>query len=104
MISLLATCLYFFCTAVSSSACAVCRESRLADPEPKKLYSPLPVLWVTGVQAKDLKTRTASVYECPVYRTKKRTGLNFVTKFQLKVDDEPQRWVLRGAALLCSVD
>lgn len=28
------------------------RENKLVDPEPKKLYHPLPVLYVTGVQAK----------------------------------------------------
>lgn len=28
------------------------RENKLVDPEPKKLYCPLPVLYVTGVQAK----------------------------------------------------
>lgn len=28
------------------------RENKLVEPEPKKLYCPLPVLYVTGVQAK----------------------------------------------------
>lgn len=28
------------------------RENKLVDSEPKKLYHPLPVLYVTGVQAK----------------------------------------------------
>lgn len=28
------------------------RENKLVEPEPKKLYHPLPVLYVTGVQAK----------------------------------------------------
>jgi len=27
-------------------------ENKLVEPEPKKLYHPLPVLYVTGVQAK----------------------------------------------------
>lgn len=37
------------------------RENKLVDSEPKKLYHPLPVLYVTGVQA---KVRAASAQQC----------------------------------------
>lgn len=42
------------------------RENKLVDSEPKKLYHPLPVLYVTGVQAKvrlrqDRKPRVGGV-------------------------------------------
>lgn len=78
------------------------RENRLVDSEPKKLYSPLPVLWVTGVLAKDKKND--GIYKCPTYRIKKRTGLNFITTFDLRTEDDPSKWVLRGVGLLCSID
>lgn len=78
------------------------KENRLVDSEPKKLYHPLPVLYVTGVQAKDKKKH--GVYDAPTYRVKKRTGLNFITTFSLRTEDEKSKWVLRGVALLCTVD
>ena len=42
-------------------------------------------------------------YDCP--RTvKKRTGLNFISTFPLRTEDPPSKWIMRGVALLCSVD
>lgn len=55
-----------------------------------------------GVQAKDKKK--TGVFEAPVYRIKKRTGLNYVTSFSLRTDELPSKWILRGVALLCSID
>jgi dynein heavy chain, axonemal len=78
------------------------RENKLVDSEPKKLFHPLPVLYVTGLQAKDRK-RTQQ-YEAPCYRVKARTGLNFVTTFSVRTEDEKAKWILRGVALLCSID
>lgn len=55
-----------------------------------------------SVQAKDKKK--SGVFEAPVYRTKKRTGLNYITSFPLRTDEPSSKWILRGVALLCSVD
>ena len=57
---------------------------------------------VKHLQAKDVKK--TGTFDCPVYRMKQRTGLNFITTFQLRTDEEPSKWTLRGVALLCSVD
>lgn len=76
--------------------------NRLVDAEPKELYNPLPVLHVTGVQARDKPKK--DIFECPTYRVKKRTGLNFITTFSLRTEDPKSKWVLRGVALLCSKD
>lgn len=76
--------------------------NRLTDAEPKELYNLLPVLHVTGVQARDKPKK--DVFECPTYRVKKRTGLNFITTFALRTEDPKSKWVLRGTALLCSKD
>ena len=78
------------------------KENKLVDSEPKKLYTALPVLAVTGKLAKDNVTK--NTYDAPAYRVKKRTGLNFITTFPLRTEDPPSKWVLRGVALLCSVD
>lgn len=78
------------------------RENKLVDSEPKKLFNPMPVLYVTGVQAKDKKR--SSIYEAPTYRIKRRTGLNFITTFAVRTEDDRSKWVLRGVAILCSID
>lgn len=76
--------------------------NRLVDAEPKELYNPLPVLHVTGVQAKDKIKK--DIFECPAYRVKKRTGLNYITSFPLRSEDVKSKWVMRGVALLCTKD
>ena len=78
------------------------KENRMVDSEPKKLFNPLPVLMVTGVLASQKKK--AGVFETPCYRIKKRTGLNFISTFALRTEDPGHKWILRGAALLCSID
>jgi dynein heavy chain len=79
------------------------KENRLVDSEPKKLNTPLPVLFVTGVQAKDKKKGDHN-FLAPTYRVKKRTGLNFIDKFELRTEDPPTKWTLRGVGLLCTID
>ena len=54
------------------------------------------------VQEKDKKK--TGIFEAPVYRTKKRTGLNYITSFLLKTDETPSKWIMRGVALLCSME
>jgi len=78
------------------------KENKLVDSEPKKLFCPLPVLYVTGVQQKDKKIENQASVPC--YRVKKRTGLNFIEKFDLRSEDPKSKWILRGVALLCTVD
>ena len=75
---------------------------KLVDAEPKKLFSPLPVLHVTAVQVRDRKK--SGFFEAPCYRVRRRTGANYIASFMLKTDEERMKWVLRGAALLCSID
>ena len=74
-----------------------------ARPRPlQKLYCPLPVVHITAVQAKDV--RRAGVYSAPIYRGKARTGLRYIDQLQLRTDQPAAKWVLRGAAVLCSTD
>lgn len=53
-------------------------------------------------QAKD--RRRAGIYEAPCYRVKARRGNNFITTFSLRTEDDKAKWIMRGVALLCSVD
>lgn len=81
------------------------KENRLVDSEPKKLNVPLPVLYVTGVQAKDKKKDAIlSTYFAPTYRMKKRTGQFYIDKFELRTEDPITKWIVRGVALLCTID
>jgi len=79
------------------------KENRLVDSDPKKLYTPLPVLYVTGVQGKD-KKKSDQEYLCPTYRVKTRTKLNYIEKFHVRTEDHPTKWIMRGVALLCTID
>jgi len=87
-------------------------ESLLVESEPKKLFVPLPVLYVTA----NSKTEQAKLrremfgqqgpYECPVYKYPKRTDRFFIFFVTLRTTTEkpPSHWILRGVALLCNTD
>jgi dynein heavy chain len=50
-------------------------KNGLDDPEPKKLFAPLPILYVTAINKKKNPEgeRMAATYSCPVYKYPKRT-------------------------------
>ena len=78
----------------------------LVESEPKRLFSPLPVLYVSAASTASLKGRAhdaAPSYECPVYKYPERTDryLIFYVKLQTKLRP-PSHWTFRGVALLCS--
>ena len=83
---------------------------RLSESHAKELYTPLPVLLVTAVTSKQAEKLysggkdDARWYDCPVYTKPKRTGLNYVFSVKLRTSVDPEHWVLRGVALLCSKD
>ena len=79
-------------------------KDRLADSDPKVLFAPLPVLWITGCLATASKGDKNMYYDCPVYKAPRRTGLNFISSVLLRTEDQPQKWTLRGVALLATID
>lgn len=48
--------------------------------------------------------KRGGIYEAPCYRVKTRKGFNFITTFSLRTEEDKQKWILRGVALLCSID
>jgi dynein heavy chain len=76
------------------------KENKLVDAAPKQLFHPLPILWVTAV----LNKSSPDAYECPCYRNKKRTDLNYIFTVKIRTEHSPSYWTLRGVALLCSKD
>jgi len=77
------------------------KEMSLVDSPPKVLSWPLPVVWLTAVQKKDLKY-TWKTYECPVFKSQQRGATVYIFPLQLKTDVNPKKWIFRGVALLGS--
>ena len=77
------------------------KSSRLSEPSPKVLFTPLPVVWVYAInEPKDLK----SFYSCPVYKKPRRTDLTYIFPLLLGSGrHDPDHWILRGVALLCDI-
>lgn len=79
----------------------------LKDPKVGTTYAPAPVIHLIPQQ---FYTMPATDFACPVYRTQVRAGVlsstglstNFVVGVHLPVKENPQFWILRGAALLLS--
>ena len=82
-------------------------EGRLDESEPKKLFSALPVLFVTAVTSAQLKGKSAEygpygAYSCPCYRYRLRGDRFKVFDVQMASrEHRPQHWIVRGVALLC---
>jgi hypothetical protein len=76
-------------------------SGKLIEQAPKVLFPPLPVLHIT---ATNLPVATAGYYECPVYKVKKRTDLNYIFSVLLRTGEgvDPKKWILRGVCLTCS--
>merc|ERR1711998_353535 len=79
-------------------------KDKLADSDPKVLFAPLPVLWITGTQASTLRGDKNIYYTCPTYKAPKRTGLNYITSVELRSEEAAMKWTLRGVCLLTSID
>ena len=82
------------------------KESKLVEAPPKILYVPIPCMLVSAVQKANKKLEY-TVYECPVYERKdpRKRGMtaaqpNFIFSPEIKTEDPPLKWILRGVALL----
>jgi dynein heavy chain len=78
------------------------KKNSLVDAPPKKLFCPIPCLFVTAIKRGEKKL--GADYSCPCYTVPKRTGQFYVFNANIKTDVPPSTWILRGAALLCSKD
>lgn len=78
------------------------RDTKLHDSTTRSVHHPLPVLHITP-QVKKAKPSELSttVYECPMYSDRTRSGGSVVT-VDLRTDDPPAKWTMRGVALLIS--
>ncbi|XP_035213112.1 dynein heavy chain 8, axonemal-like isoform X2 [Stegodyphus dumicola] len=77
------------------------KNSILVEPQPKVLFTALPVVHVYATDSTDPKDPT--LYQCPVYKKPRRTDLTYITPLWLKTVLNPNHWILRGVALLCDI-
>ncbi|KAJ8938536.1 hypothetical protein NQ318_016906 [Aromia moschata] len=77
------------------------KQARLAESINKVLYTMIPVVHVYAIYATNPVLTT--IYVCPVYKKKRRTGLNYITVLYLQTAKPPEHWTLRGVALLCDI-
>ena len=85
-------------------------DASLAESEPKKLFTPLPVMFTTAV-TKSAKRAGAGDYgpyggyECPVYKYPKRTDRYIIFSVMLASrEHKPAHWGMRAVALLCACE
>jgi dynein heavy chain len=79
----------------------------LGDTETNAVYTNCPVIHI--IPRPDFK-HPVQDYLCPVYRTSERAGVlsttghstNFVVALNVPTNEKPDKWILRGAALLLS--
>ena len=75
------------------------RNCKLIEPTNKVLFTPLPVAHIYAINT--VFQPGTRFYACPVYKKPRRTDLTFITALLLQTSQNPDYWVLRGAALLC---
>jgi len=83
----------------------------VVESEPKILFEPVPVLYVTAMSADERNKRMKEIYgprgpyQCPCYKYPARTDRYIIFEVNLvSAEKPPEHWILRGVALLCSKD
>jgi dynein heavy chain len=76
----------------------------MAESTPKTLFEPLPVLHVTGVLQARSGVDLTYTYMCPVYKNRERGESNYIFDAHLRTRDSPEKWTLRGVALVGDKD
>ena len=76
------------------------RNCRLAEPQPKVLFTQMPVVHMYAIQTCN---RDPRLYQCPIYKKPQRTDLMFITFIMMKTTQSPDHWILRGVAALCDI-
>ncbi|XP_013776527.1 dynein heavy chain 5, axonemal-like [Limulus polyphemus] len=77
------------------------KNSRLVESKPKMLFEVLPVIHIYAINT--TAGKDPWLYECPVYKKPQRTDLTYVGSLDLKTQQGPSHWVLRGVVLLCDI-
>merc|ERR1719284_1098399 len=83
-------------------------EQKLDESEPKKLFVPLPVIFVTAVQARERKKASEygpfGPYDAAVYKYPKRNDRYLIFRMLMKTDQPPSHWKLRGVCIVAQTE
>lgn len=77
------------------------RGCKLVEPKPKVLFETMPVIHIYAINS--MTGRDPRMYESPIYKKPGRTDLNYIAAVQLRTNQNPDHWILRGVALLCDI-
>ncbi|XP_059507513.1 dynein axonemal heavy chain 5-like [Stegostoma tigrinum] len=77
------------------------RNNRLTESKPKVLFEILPVIHISAINHHSSKDTL--VFSCPIYKKPVRTDVDYIAAVDLRTNQSPDYWVLRGVALLCDV-
>ena len=77
------------------------RGCKLIEPKPKVLFEPLPIIHIYAINS--VSGMDSRMYICPIYKKPRRTDLTYIAAVQLKTNQNPDHWILRGVALLCDI-
>jgi dynein heavy chain len=88
------------------------QEQRLDESEPKKLFVPMPAIYVTGTTPKELKNLGVGPtthgpfgpYNSAVYKYPKRNDRYLIFRMLLKTETHPNHWKLRGVCLIAQTE
>uniref|UniRef100_A0A3Q2ECE7 Dynein, axonemal, heavy chain 5 n=1 Tax=Cyprinodon variegatus TaxID=28743 RepID=A0A3Q2ECE7_CYPVA len=78
------------------------RNCRLVDSKPKVLFEMMPVIRMYAENNGKVSYEKKN-YSAPIYKKPARTDLNYIAAVDLKTVFPPEKWILRGVALLCDV-
>lgn len=82
----------------------------LDESDPKVLYTKCPMMLFLPCKTSDFKQYQC--YECPIYKTSERKGVlmttghstNFVLLMRMPCKQDPNHWIVRGTAIIMSLD
>eukprot|EP00747_Dinoflagellata_sp_TGD_P036291 gnl/TRDRNA2_/TRDRNA2_138388_c0_seq1.p1 gnl/TRDRNA2_/TRDRNA2_138388_c0~~gnl/TRDRNA2_/TRDRNA2_138388_c0_seq1.p1 ORF type:complete len:243 (+),score=49.92 gnl/TRDRNA2_/TRDRNA2_138388_c0_seq1:68-730(+) len=86
------------------------QEGKLDESEPKRLYVPMPVIFVTAMTVKDIRGQGLNYgqfqpFNAAVYKYPQRNDRYLIFRLMLKSGDcHPYHWRLRGVCLIAQVD
>ena len=61
----------------------------------------MPVVHIYAINS--TSTTDPRLYTCPIYKKPRRTDLTYIASIELKTNQNPDHWILRGVALLCDM-
>merc|ERR1719274_458462 len=81
----------------------------LDESEPKKLFLPMPVIYITGItlslrRSKGVDYGQYGPYDCPIYKYPKRNDRYLIFRMLLKTEAHPFHWKLRGVSLMAQTE